>query len=179
MNKKLKLQELQRISVEEFKSAEKIPLIVLLDNIRSGNNVGSFFRTCDAFVIEKLVLCGITPQPPHRDIQKTALGATDTVDWDYHEDPVLVVESLKKEGWRIVAVEQAEKTTPLSSWKLSSKEKIVLIFGNEVKGVQQELVSTADEGLEIPQYGTKHSLNVSVCGGIVLWEAAHGLSGER
>ena len=170
MNKKLKLWELNRKTEEEFLNQEKFPIIAVLDDIRSLNNIGSFFRTADAFNIEKIVLCGITAQPPHRDIHKTALGATETVRWEYQEDIISAVAILHKEGYDIVVIEQTEKTTPLQIAIELDKKPVALVFGNEVNGVHQAVVDRADHIIEIPQFGTKHSLNVSVCAGIVLWE---------
>jgi tRNA G18 (ribose-2'-O)-methylase SpoU len=172
MNKKLKLWELNRKTEEEFRSQEKFPIIVVLDDIRSLNNIGSFFRTADAFNIQKIVLCGITAKPPHRDIHKTALGATETVLWEYQEDINKTVDQLKKEGYDIYAIEQTEKTTSLQSVPELDTKSVALVFGNEVNGVHQEVVDRADLIIEVPQFGTKHSLNVSVCAGIVLWEFA-------
>jgi len=172
MNKKLKLWELNRKTEEEFRSQDKFPIIVVLDDIRSLNNIGSFFRTADAFNIQKIVLCGITAKPPHRDIHKTALGATDTVLWEYQEDVNKTVVQLKNEGYDIYAIEQTEKTTSLQSVPELDTKSVALVFGNEVNGVHQEVVDRADLIIEVPQFGTKHSLNVSVCAGIVLWEFA-------
>ncbi|CAG5086979.1 RNA methyltransferase [Parvicella tangerina] len=169
MNRKLKLDELKRDSVEAFKQKSKHPIVVVLDNIRSLNNVGSFFRTGDAFNIEKIYLCGITACPPHREIRKTALGATEAVDWEYVENTVEVVAALKAKGYKTCAVEQAVKTTLLQDLQIE-ENGVALIFGNEVEGVQDEVIAACDEVVEIPQFGTKHSLNVSVCGGAVLWE---------
>lgn len=169
MNRKLKLDELKRDSLEVFKSKSKNPIIVVLDNIRSLNNVGSFFRTGDAFNIEKIYLCGITAQPPHREIRKTALGATESVDWEYVEDTVIVVNLLKEKGFKTCAIEQAVETVQLQDLNVP-ENGIALIFGNEVDGVQDKVIAVCDEVVEIPQFGTKHSLNVSVCGGAVLWE---------
>lgn len=178
MNKKLKLWELDRVSEEEFKKQEKFPIIVVLDEIRSLSNVGSFFRTCDAFNVEKIYLCGITAEPPHREIQKTALGATETVEWESCESTLELVRSLKEEGVKICSVEQAEKTTLLEDVADLPDEKYALVFGNEVNGVDQEVIDISDFVIEIPQFGTKHSLNVSVCAGIVIWEfAKKSLSG--
>lgn len=170
MNRKLKLDELKRDSLEEFKQKAKHPIVVVLDNIRSLNNVGSFFRTGDAFNIEKIYLCGITAQPPHREIRKTALGATEAVAWEYAEQTVDVVQQLKSAGYTTYAIEQAVETTFLQDVAIGSGDKVALIFGNEVEGVQDEVISACDAVIEIPQFGTKHSLNVSVCGGAVLWE---------
>lgn len=170
MNRKLKLWELDRLSEEEFRKQPKFPLIVVLDGIRSLNNIGSFFRTADAFNVEKIYLCGITAQPPHRDIQKTALGATETVDWEYRSSIVDLATELKHQGMTICAIEQAEQTTLLQQVNELRGEKFVLVFGNEVDGVDQKVVDLADHIIEVPQFGTKHSLNVSVCAGVVLWE---------
>lgn len=174
MNKKLKLDELGRISVDEFKAASKIPVVVIMEDIRSGNNVGSLFRTSDAFLIEKIYLTGITPQPPHRDIQKTALGATESVEWEHRSESLPLLEELKSAGYHVMAIEQAENTTSLGKWRPVG-QKLALFFGNEVKGVSQEVIDSCDECLEIPQFGTKHSLNVSVCAGIVLWHVSRAL----
>ena len=168
--KKLKNEALNRISVEDFKDVEKTPIIVILDNIRSLNNVGSAFRTSDAFRIEKIYLCGITGTPPHRDIHKTALGATDAVDWEYHENTLELVCKLKEEGIIIASIEQAEGSISLERFSPEPGRKIACIFGNEVFGVDQQVVSTSDVCLEIPQYGTKHSLNIAVSIGIVIWD---------
>ena len=167
--RKLKNRELNRLEVEEFKEMEKIPLIVILDNIRSLNNIGSVFRTSDGFVVEKIYLCGITATPPNKDIHKTALGATDSVDWEYVEDTLELVQRLQNEGVIVASIEQADNATMLQDFEVSNKNKYAIIMGNEVKGVQQEVVSTSDYCIEIPQFGTKHSLNVSVTTGIVLW----------
>ncbi|TVZ16770.1 RNA methyltransferase [Maribacter sp. MAR_2009_72] len=168
--RKLRNDELERKNVEDFKLAGKTPIIIVLDNIRSLNNIGSVFRTADAFLIEKIYLCGITAQPPHKDIHKTALGATDSVAWEYVEDTKELVRTLKMENCHVIAVEQAENSTLLQTFLPSTDKKQVLIFGNEVKGVAQEVVSLSDEVLEIPQFGTKHSLNVAVSVGIVVWD---------
>lgn len=168
--RKLKLEELGRISVEEFKASDKIPVVVVLDNIRSMHNIGSVFRTSDAFRIEKIYLCGITARPPHKEIRKTALGATESVNWEYVEDTIELISKLKKENYRMIAVEQTENSKSLVDFELKVDEKYAVIFGNEVDGVQQEVVNLSDYCIEIPQEGTKHSLNVSVCAGIVLWE---------
>jgi len=168
--KKLKNHELDRKNIAEFKSAVKTPILVILDNIRSLNNVGSVFRTSDAFLVEKIYLCGITATPPHKDIQKTALGATDSVDWEYHSDIISLVQELHKQNVKIISIEQADNSTLLQNFKPKKGEKYAVVFGNEVKGVQQEVVSTADYCIEIPQFGTKHSFNISVSVGIVLWD---------
>ncbi|MDK2978073.1 MAG: hypothetical protein PWP52_787 [Bacteroidales bacterium] len=168
--RKLKNSELQRLNIEEFKNAPKTPIIVILDNIRSLNNIGSVFRTSDAFLIEKIILCGITAKPPHKDIQKTALGATESVDWEYIEEISEAIKSLKKSGFTIVSIEQTENAVELQNITIEAKKKYAIIFGNEVKGVQQEVVNQSDYCIEIPQFGTKHSFNISVSAGIVLWE---------
>lgn len=167
--RKLKNEELGRLSEADFKQAEKNPVCLVLDNIRSMNNVGSVFRTSDAFLVEKVYLCGITATPPHREIQKTALGATETVAWEYAEDILSLCETLRKTGWKVVAVEQADKSVSLDAYKPHPDEKIAFVFGNEVFGVNEELVRSADMVLEIPQFGTKHSLNIAVSAGVVLW----------
>ena len=168
--RKLRNSELDRKSINEFKEAEKTPIIVILDNVRSLNNIGSVFRTADAFLIQKIYLCGITAQPPHKDIQKTALGATETVTWEYVEDSLDLVEKLKNEGIKVYAVEQAEGATMLNDFQPESNKTCAVVFGNEVKGVQQKVVSASDGVIEIPQLGSKHSLNISVSTGVVLWD---------
>ncbi len=168
--RKLKNSELVRLDVEAFKKTEKIPLIVILDNIRSLNNIGSVFRTSDAFLIEKIYLCGITAQPPHKDIHKTALGATDSVEWEYAENTLHLIEKLKDSNIKIVSIEQAENSTMLQDFTINKDQKYAVVLGNEVKGVQQEVVSASDFCVEIPQFGTKHSLNISVSCGVVLWD---------
>ncbi len=172
MNKKLKLWELDRPTEEEFKAQEKFPLTVVLDSLRSLTNVGSFFRTCDSFNVEKIYLCGITAQPPHREIQKTALGATESMDWEYREDIISLLRELQLTGKKICSIEQTENTTLLQEVAGLPKEHHVLVFGNEVNGVDQAVIDLSDYVIEIPQFGTKHSLNVSVCAGVVLWEFA-------
>jgi 23S rRNA (guanosine2251-2'-O)-methyltransferase len=174
-NPKLKLDELNRLSVEEFVARDKFPVIVVLDNLRSLNNVGSFFRTCDAFNIASLYLVGITATPPHREIQKTALGATNSVKWTYFDTAESCISALKQEGFKIIAIEQASTTVFLQKVDFRQFEKIALIFGNEVDGVTQSVIDQADLVVEIPQFGTKHSLNVSVAGGTVLWEVVRQL----
>ncbi|MDR9458202.1 MAG: RNA methyltransferase [Salegentibacter sp.] len=169
-NRKLKNSELDRKSIEEFKEAEKTPIIVILDNIRSLNNIGSVFRTSDAFLIEKIYLCGITAQPPHKDIQKTALGATDTVSWEYAEDVLKIVTKLQQDDVKVYAIEQAEGAVMLDEFNPEKGEKLAVVFGNEVKGVQQKVVSASDGIIEIPQLGSKHSLNIAVSTGVVLWD---------
>ncbi|KUG13232.1 RNA methyltransferase [Elizabethkingia miricola] len=170
MVEKLKLEELGRVDIETFKQSEKIPVIVLLDSIRSMNNVGAVFRTADAFIIEKVVLCGITPQPPHREIHKAALGATESVDWYYEKDVTEALQKLKSEGYKILAIEQTTGSIALNEQVISKDKKYVVIMGNEVDGVSDEALALCDGFIEIPQLGTKHSLNVSVCAGIIMWE---------
>ena len=169
-HRKLKNSELNRLSPEGFKASEKLPLIIILDNIRSLNNVGSVFRTADAFRIEKIYLCGITATPPHKDITKTALGATESVNWEYAKDTLSLIQSLQAEGVYVFSVEQAENTHSLLDIEVNANKTYALVFGNEVKGVQQAVVSQSDGVIEIPQYGTKHSLNISVSAGIVVWD---------
>ena len=168
--RKLKITELNRISPDEFKNTTKIPLVVILDNIRSLNNVGSVFRTSDAFLVEAIYLCGITATPPNPEIHKTALGAEHSVEWKYFEDTVNAVETLKENGYTVFAIEQVENSTMLDNLQLDSHQKYAIVMGNEVKGVQQAVVDACDGCIEIPQYGTKHSLNVSVTTGIVIWD---------
>jgi tRNA G18 (ribose-2'-O)-methylase SpoU len=168
--KKLKLEELNRISIDQFRDSEKLPVCIVLDNIRSLHNVGSTFRTADAFRIEKIFLTGITGVPPHREIQKTALGATESVAWEYVESPATAVEKLKAAGYKIVIIEQTTASIPLNTFEPQKSEKYCLVFGNEVNGVSDEVIDFGDFGLEIPQAGTKHSLNISVCVGIITWE---------
>ena len=168
--RKLKNSELGRLNVEDFKKTDKIPLIVILDNIRSLNNIGSVFRTSDAFLIEKIYLCGITAQPPHKEIHKTALGATESVAWEYVEDTLALIQKLKDDAVIIASIEQAENSTMLQDFSIQPNQKYAIVMGNEVKGVQQEVVSASDYCIEIPQFGTKHSLNISVSCGVVLWD---------
>jgi 23S rRNA (guanosine2251-2'-O)-methyltransferase len=168
--KKLSLEELGRMSVAEFKDSQKIPVCLVLDNVRSLHNVGSAFRTADAFRIEKIFLTGITGTPPHREIQKTALGATESVAWEYSESTATALEKLKAEGYTIIIVEQTTDSMALQTFEASAEAKYCLVFGNEVNGVSEEAIALGDLALEIPQLGTKHSLNISVCLGIVLWE---------
>ncbi len=172
--KKLKLHELGRVSVEEYQEVEKVPVVVVLDNIRSAMNVGSVFRTADAMAISKIYLCGITATPPNREITKTAIGATDSVTWEYFEESKLAIESLRKDEYEIVAIEQTDSSVELMDYE-NKKEKIAIILGNEVNGVDSDLLPHIDGAIEIDQYGTKHSLNVSVCGGIVIHHLANQL----
>ncbi|PWD99272.1 RNA methyltransferase [Marinilabilia rubra] len=170
--RKLKLNELGRISVNEFKESEKTPIVVVLDNVRSLHNVGSIFRTSDAFRLEAVYLCGITSTPPHKEIHKTALGAQDSVEWHYFNETTDAVEKLKSEGYLAIGIEQVEGSTDLNTFKPDTELKYAVVFGNEVKGVDQKVINQCDSCIEIPQYGTKHSFNVSVTAGIVLWELA-------
>ncbi|KXB08816.1 RNA methyltransferase [candidate division MSBL1 archaeon SCGC-AAA382M17] len=167
--RKLKNSELNRKTIQEFRETPKYPIVVVLDNIRSLNNVGAVFRTSDAFLVEKICLCGITARPPHREIHKTALGATDSVKWEYYESTVDAVDKLSAHGYKIIAVEQAEKSILLPDFVPRNGEKYALLFGHEVKGVQQAVVDKSDYCIEIPQHGTKHSFNISVGVGIVLY----------
>jgi len=169
-HRKLKNSELDRLDTQGFKQAKKTPLIIILDNIRSLNNIGSVFRTADAFLIEKIYLCGITAQPPHKDIQKTALGATESVAWEYAENAAEVILKLQKEGVFVASIEQAELAISLQDFTTQPALKYAAVFGNEVKGVQQEIVELSDAVIEIPQFGTKHSLNISVSMGVVVWD---------
>ncbi|WP_143959423.1 RNA methyltransferase [Litoribacter populi] len=168
--KKLSMDELNRLSVEEYKQKAKTPLVLVLDNVRSLNNVGSSFRTADAFRLEKIMLCGITGTPPHREIQKTALGATESVDWEHLPTTLEAIEKLKAEGFQILAIEQVDKSEMLHEFQPEEDQKYAMVFGNEVFGVEQEVIQAADKVIEIPQLGTKHSLNISVTMGIVIWD---------
>ena len=168
--RKLANNELERKTVADFKSAAKTPVILILDDIRSLHNIGSVFRTADAFLIEKIYLCGITATPPHKEIQKTALGATETVAWEYQKEVGTAIEKLQHEGWKIYAVEQVEGATFLNSFHPQSNERYALIFGNEVYGVSQKAIEQCEGCIEIPQFGTKHSLNIAVSTGIVVWD---------
>ncbi|UII76927.1 RNA methyltransferase [Flagellimonas sp. HMM57] len=170
MKRKLENDELNRLNVADFKKAEKSPIILILDNIRSLNNIGSVFRTADAFLIKKIYLCGITATPPHKDIRKTALGATESVEWEYREDTLELITELKAMGVTIAAVEQAEQTVMLNNFDVAKESTLALVFGNEVKGVSQDVVSASNVVIEIPQFGTKHSLNISVSVGVVVWD---------
>ena len=167
---KLKLDELNRVSVAEFKESEKLPVVVVLDNVRSMHNIGSIFRTADGFAIEQICLCGITAQPPHREIEKTALGATHSVDWQHFPTTVDAVEHLRDAGYEIIAIEQAAGSTMLNTYQPSINKKFALIFGNEVNGVDEAVMAKIDECIEIPQFGTKHSFNITISAGIVLWD---------
>ena len=168
MNKKLKLEELKRISIEDFKKSTKDAIIVLLDNVRSLNNIGSVFRTCDAMGEKKVYLCGITATPPHREIRKTAIGASESIDWEYAENALEIIKKYKKLKYSLIAVEQTSKSISLENYS-HNMEETLLIFGNEIDGVSQNLIDQCDISLEIPQYGTKHSMNISVTAGVVLW----------
>ncbi len=175
--RKLTVEELNRMDIEEFHQSEKLPLIIVLDNIRSLHNVGSVFRTADAFRLQGVWLCGITACPPAAEIHKTALGAEDSVSWEYFEDTLDAVERLQREGYEVLAVEQVEGSLKLNTFRIDPAKRYALILGNEVKGVRQDVVDAADAALEIPQYGTKHSMNVSVTAGIVMWEFERQMRG--
>ncbi|PHQ61441.1 MAG: RNA methyltransferase [Maribacter sp.] len=175
--RKLKNEELNRLDVDAFKKAEKTPITIVLDNIRSLNNIGSVFRTADAFLIKKIYLCGITATPPHKDIRKTALGATESVAWEYRQSTTELIEELKSQGCIAIGVEQAEEAQQLHHFCVDKDAEYVLVFGNEVKGVAQEVIDLCDTVLEIPQYGTKHSLNISVSVGVVVWDLWTKLKG--
>ncbi|MEN8118191.1 MAG: RNA methyltransferase [Bacteroidota bacterium] len=168
--RKLRNNELNRLTVDEYKKKDKIPVVVVLDNIRSANNTGSVFRTSDALLIEKIYLCGITATPPNKEIHKTALDAEKSVAWEYFENTEDVVANLQKEGYKVYAIEQVENSISLPEFQHESGEKLALVFGNEVKGVKQQVVNICDGSIEIPQYGTKHSFNISVSAGIILWD---------
>ncbi|MCD8739471.1 RNA methyltransferase [Mucilaginibacter roseus] len=174
--RKLKLDELNRATVDEFKEQEKLPVAVVLDNVRSMHNIGSIFRTSDGFAVEKVVLCGITACPPHREIEKTALGATTSMDWEYYQTPLEAVQKLRGEGYKIIAIEQAENSLMLDTYQPNPVEKYALIFGNEVNGVSDKVMQEIDACIEIPQFGTKHSFNIVVSAGIVLWDFFSKLS---
>jgi 23S rRNA (guanosine2251-2'-O)-methyltransferase len=169
-HRKLKLDELNRASIDEFKAQKKLPVAVVLDNVRSMHNIGSIFRTSDGFAVEQICLCGITAQPPHREIEKTALGATQSVNWLYFEDTLQAVEHLRNQGYQIIAIEQAENSIMLNTFTPTADKKYALIFGNEVNGVSDEVMQKIDACIEIPQFGTKHSFNIVVSAGIVLWD---------
>lgn len=168
--RKLKNEELNRVDVETFKGLEKVPIVIVLDNVRSMNNVGSAFRTSDAFLVDKIILCGITAQPPHRDINKTALGATESVTWEYFEETESAITYLKQQNYKIISIEQADESTMLQEFFPLADEKYAFVFGNEVFGVKDEVIDMTDIVVEIPQYGTKHSLNISVSIGVILWD---------
>ena len=168
MNKKLKLEELQRLSISDYKKAQKDPIIVVLEDVRSLNNIGSIFRTCDAMAIQKIYLCGISAQPPHREIRKTAIGATESVDWEYQENVLDVITKYQKLDYNLIAVEQTSKAISLEKYE-NNRKKTLLVFGNEINGVSQSTIDKCEISLEIPQWGTKHSLNISVTIGIILW----------
>ncbi len=168
--RKLKVTELNRPDISSYEKLEKLPVMVIMDNIRSMYNVGSVFRTADAFLIEKIYLCGITAQPPHKEIRKTALGADESVEWEYHKDTLQVVKNLQQDGYELIAIEQVDKSIPLEKFKPKKDKKYAVILGNEVKGVEQNVIDECQISLEIPQSGTKHSLNISVCAGIILWK---------
>jgi tRNA G18 (ribose-2'-O)-methylase SpoU len=172
--RKLGMDELERKSVNEFRESEKNPVVVVLDNIRSMHNVGSVFRTADAFLVQGVFLCGYTPRPPHRDIHKTALGATETVEWKYYGSAAEAIQWLKAEGYRIFAVEQVENSIPLQEFAAGYSGRLAIVFGNEVSGIGQEALELCDGSVEIPQWGMKHSLNISIAAGIVLWELVRG-----
>lgn len=174
--RKLLNNELGRKTVDQFRSSEKSPFAIVLDNVRSQSNVGSIFRTADAFLTEKIFLCGITSTPPHRDIQKTALGATESVVWKYYPSAVEAVLELKKNGYQIIGIEQVEGATGLQDFALDKGKKYALVFGHEIYGVEQEVINLCDQCIEIPQFGTKHSFNIAVSAGIVLWELNRRLS---
>lgn len=175
--RKLTVEELNRMDIEAFHQSEKLPLVIVLDNIRSLHNVGSVFRTADAFRLQGVWLCGITACPPAAEIHKTALGAEDSVSWEYFEDTLDAVERLQREGYEVLAVEQVEGSLKLDTFRIDPTKRYALILGNEVKGVRQDVVDAADAALEIPQYGTKHSMNVSVTAGIVMWEFERQMRG--
>jgi 23S rRNA (guanosine2251-2'-O)-methyltransferase len=177
--RKLAMDELNRKTAEDFKSAPKNPVMVVLDNVRSMHNVGSVFRTADAFLLEGIYLCGYTPQPPHRDIHKTALGATETVHWQYFPTTIAAVQSLKEQGYKLYAAEQVTGSIPLHRFELPTDAPVAILFGNEVEGVSADVLPLMDAFVEIPQLGTKHSLNISVAAGIVLWEMVKALAGKR
>jgi len=176
--RKLKLTELQRDNISDYKHKEKIPLVIVLDNIRSMSNIGSVFRTSDAFLVEEIHLCGITSSPPHKEIHKTALGATESVNWHYYSQTSESVNELKARGYQIASVEQAENSIPLNAFKAGRNSRIALVFGNEVKGVDQNIIDLSDTCIEIPQYGTKHSLNIAVSAGIVIWNVFNKMTDQ-
>ena len=170
MSRKKSMMELHRVGVEEYRQVAKLPVTVVLDNVRSEMNVGSVFRTADAFLIEQIMLCGITPQPPKSEIHKTALGAEESVAWQYHSNTLSAINQLKSEGYTIYSIEQVHDSVSLEKFSMIPGEKIAIVFGNEVKGVSQQVVDVSDACVEIPQHGTKHSLNISCCAAIVMWQ---------
>ena len=174
--KKLLNSELNRLSIDEFKNAKKTPLVVLLDNVRSMNNIGSIFRTCDAFLVESVLICGYTATPPHRDINKTALGATESVNWEYYNTAKEAIDNLKLLDYKIISVEQTEGSIYLDKFEIIQNQKYAVVFGNEIHGVDQKIIDMSDYCIEIPQYGTKHSLNIAVSAGIVIWDLYKMLS---
>ena len=175
--RKLKLEELNRVSIEEFQSKEKPRVTIVLDNVRSGHNVGSVFRTCDAFAFEHIVLCGITPVPPHKEINKTAIGANLSVSWSYESEVLDAITQLKKNGYLVYGIEQTTNSVTLRNIEFPRDESIAIVFGNEVNGLSESILSLLDQVIEIDQYGTKHSLNISVCAGIVMWEVNKSIRG--
>ncbi|GAB4142582.1 MAG: RNA methyltransferase [Bacteroidia bacterium] len=172
---KIRNEELNRLTPDEFRKAEKTPLVIVLDNVRSMNNVGSVFRTADAFLCESIILCGLTPVPPHREIHKTALGATETVEWLYAEHTLSAVQTLQQKGYKVYAIEQVHGSMMLDKFQPLTEDKIALVFGNEVEGVQQDVVDACNGCIEIPQLGMKHSLNIAVSAGIVIWDVFNKL----
>ncbi len=168
--RKLANSELDRLSIPAFKQAEKIPVVVVLDNVRSLNNIGSVFRTSDAFLVDRIFLCGITATPPHKDIHKTALGATESVDWKYYPETREAIHELRNDGYHVVAVEQTDRSISLDRFRVKRDVGYAFILGHEIRGVSQEVINLSDSSLDIPQFGTKHSLNISVCAGMVIWE---------
>lgn len=168
--RKLLNEELERLSTEEFRNSPKIPLVVVLDNVRSMHNIGSVFRSSDAFRVEAIMLCGITATPPHKDIHKTALGATESVYWEYHEDTLEALQKLRSQGYILIGIEQTEESQMLQDLTIDADARYAVIFGHEIRGVEQEVINQCDRYIEIPQFGTKHSLNISVCAGVVIWE---------
>lgn len=178
-NRKLSMPELNRLTLEEFKQTEKIPLIIVLDNVRSLNNIGSIFRTCDALGVEAIYICGISATPPHPEIHKTALGAEDSVKWEYFDTSSIAVENLHKKGYKVFALEQTTHCTDLRNFLPSSEGKYAFVFGNELKGVSQQTIDLCDGTIEIPQFGTKHSFNVAVTAGITIWDFFVKRTGKR
>ena len=174
--RKLKNAELNRKTIEEFKNSKKIPICIILDNVRSANNIGSVFRTSDAFIVDKIFLCGITATPPNKDIHKTALGSTESVSWEYFENTLHAIEKLKKDKWTIISIEQVENSITLNDFTIEPENKYAIILGNEVKGIDQAVVDACDYCIEIEQLGTKHSLNISVSAGIILWHVFRQLN---